>query len=149
MDPRRALRAGFEFPSAVPVPARLAARVSRPTTIAATHTAENVIHGYLGLGELPDAPIVGYLARSLSAFYAFVSAITLFVSFDIRRYCSFVKLWAILVILIGFVLLGIDIEAGMPMSWTLCEGAPTIATGLIVLWLQRKIDVVSHDHIEP
>lgn len=49
----------------------------------------NSIHGYLGLGKLPDAPIVGYLARSLSVFYAVVSAITLFVSFDIRRHRVF------------------------------------------------------------
>ena len=30
----------------------------------------NAIHDYMGLGELPDTPIVSYLARSLSAFYA-------------------------------------------------------------------------------
>ena len=99
----------------------------------------DAIHAYVGLGELPDAPIVSYLARSLSAFYAIVSAITLFISFDIRRYRSFLKLWAVIVIVTGFVLLGIDIEAGMPMSWTLCEGPPTIAIGLVVLWLQRWI----------
>lgn len=93
----------------------------------------------LNLGELPDAPIVSYLARSLSAFYAIVSTMTLFVSCDIRRYCSFVKLWAIIVTVTGFVLLGIDVTAGMPTSWTLGEGPPTIVVGLVVLWLQRQI----------
>ena len=109
----------------------------------------NAIHEYMGLGELPDAPIVSYLARSLSAFYAIVSTIILFISFDIRRYRSFVKLWAIIVIVTGFVLLGIDITAGMPTSWTLGEGPPTIVVGLVVLWLQRKITVKSDDHHEP
>ena len=99
----------------------------------------NAIHEYMGLGELPDAPIVSYLARSLSAFYAIVSTIILFISFDIRHYRSFVKLWAIIVIVTGFVLLGIDITAGMPISWTLGEGPPTIVVGLVVLWLQRHI----------
>ncbi|MCH7687985.1 MAG: hypothetical protein IH899_15115 [Planctomycetes bacterium] len=109
----------------------------------------NAIHEYMGLGELPDAPIVSYLARSLSAFYAIVSTITLFVSFDIRRYRSFVKLWAIIVIVTGFVLLGIDVTAGMLMSWTLGEGPPTIVVGLVVLWLQRKITVESDIHPSP
>jgi hypothetical protein len=109
----------------------------------------NAIHDIVGLGELPDAPIVSYLARSLSAFYAIVSTITLFVSCDIRRYRSFVKLWAIIVIVTGFVLLGIDIAAEMPTSWTASEGPPTIAIGLIVLWLQRKITVESDDHHDP
>ena len=99
----------------------------------------NAIHEYLGLGELPDAPIVSYLARSLSAFYAIVSTSILFISCDIRRYRSFVKLGAIIVIVTGFVLLGIDITAGMPMSWTLGEGPPTLAVGLVVLSLQRHI----------
>lgn len=30
----------------------------------------NAIHQWLGLATLPDAPVVGYLARSTSAFYA-------------------------------------------------------------------------------
>ncbi len=54
----------------------------------------NVIHDYMGLGELPDAPIVSYLARSLSLFYALFGAITVFVSFDVRRYWSFITLLA-------------------------------------------------------
>ncbi len=29
----------------------------------------NAIHDFMGLGELPNAPIVSYLARSLSAFF--------------------------------------------------------------------------------
>ena len=28
------------------------------------------IHRWMGMGELPNAPVVGYLARSASAFYA-------------------------------------------------------------------------------
>jgi len=86
---------------------------------------------------LPDAPIVSYFARSLSAFYAMMSTIILFISFDIRRYRSFAKLWAYLAIIAGFVLLGIDVTAVMPLSWTLTEGPPTIA--IVVLWLQRLI----------
>ena len=31
----------------------------------------NVTHQWLGMGTLPSEPIVGYLARSTSAFYTF------------------------------------------------------------------------------
>ncbi len=106
----------------------------------------NAIHELMGLGVLPDAPIVSYLARSLSAFYAIVATITLFISLDLWRDRAFVKLWAIIVIATGFVLLGIDVTTGMPMSWTASEGPPTIAVGLVVLWLRRKITVKSEDH---
>jgi len=109
----------------------------------------NAIHDYMGLGELPDAPIVSYLARSLSAFYAIVSTITLFISSDIRRHRSFVKLGAVIAIVTGFVLLGIDVTAGMPTSWTIGEGPPVIAVGLVVLWLQRQINVEFDDDHEP
>lgn len=105
----------------------------------------NAIHEYVGLGELPDTPIVSYLARSLSAFYAFVSAITLLISSDIRRYRSFVNLWAVLATLTGVALLGIDITAGMPTSWTFGEGPPTIVVGLVMLWLQGKITPDDHE----
>lgn len=101
----------------------------------------NAIHQFLGLGELPHAPIVDYLARSLSAFYAVMSAIILFVSCDVRRYRGLLKLWAILVIAVGCALLGIDLHAGLPLSWTISEGPPTIVVGLIVLWLQRNVVV--------
>jgi hypothetical protein len=109
----------------------------------------DAIHNFMGLGELPDAPIVSYLARSLSAFYAIVSALTLFVSFDIWRYRSYLRLWAIIVILTGFVLLGIDLTAGMPLSWTLSEGPPTVAVGVVVLILQRRIDVQTDESDKP
>ncbi len=101
----------------------------------------NTIHGHLGMGELPNAPIVDYLARSLSAFYAIVSVFTLFIARDIRRNRELLQLWTIMVIVIGLVLTGIDIAAGMPMSWTVLEGPPVVVVGVVVLWLQRRIVV--------
>ena len=100
----------------------------------------SIIHSYAGLGELPEGPIVAYLARSLSGFYAAFAAITLYISFDIRQYRGFVRLWGVLFVLMGCLLLGIDLVAGMPAPWTLLEGPPTIAVGIAVLWLQAAID---------
>ncbi len=99
----------------------------------------SAIHEYLGLGAMPEGPIVQYLARSLSAFYAVFSMIVLFVSLDVRKYRSLIKLMALIFLAMGLVLLGTDLSAGMPLSWTLTEGPPTIIVGLLVLWLQPKI----------
>ncbi len=103
----------------------------------------NACHEYMGLGTLPDEPIVSYLARSLSAFYAVQGTIALGISSDIRRYRPLVAMWAVLVTLMGAMMTWIDLTSGMPPSWTWSEGPPTIVVGLVVLWLQRKIKAAS------
>ncbi len=100
----------------------------------------NAIHGYLGLGELPDAPIVSYLARSLSMFYALFGAVMVFVSFDVRRYRALITLLAVASVIVGFTLFGIDYFSEMPFDWTLLEGPFTIIVGVAILWLQRIRD---------
>jgi hypothetical protein len=98
----------------------------------------NAIHDYVGLGELPNIPIVNYLARSLSVFYAMLGAFTLFISLDIQRYRPLVFLWAVMFSVLGCVLLCIDLIWSMPHVWTLSEGPPVIAVGIAVLWLHSK-----------
>lgn len=97
----------------------------------------SAMHAAAGLGELPDAPIVGYLARSLSAFYAFNGAIALYLSFDVPRFRPVIQLVAMLFTIMGFVLLGVDLFVGMPLLWTLGEVPATIAIGGVLLWLLR------------
>ncbi|MCB0315506.1 MAG: hypothetical protein KDH84_20010, partial [Calditrichaeota bacterium] len=46
----------------------------------------NEIHHGIGLGELPEAPVVGYLARSVSAFYALFGGLFLLLSLDVKRH---------------------------------------------------------------
>jgi hypothetical protein len=48
-------------------------------------------HRWLGLGEMPTAPVVEYLARSLSAFYAVMGALCLVVAADLERYWPLVR----------------------------------------------------------
>lgn len=97
----------------------------------------NTIHAGLGLGTLPDTPIVSYLARSLSMFYAVVGSVALLVSSNIRYYHSMVTMLGTLFIIVGTTLLGIDIVSRMPGSWTTFEGPFTILMGLAVLYLHR------------
>ena len=105
------------------------------------YTWMNAIHRFLGLGEMPDTPIVSYLARSLSMFYAMFGAITIFASLDVRRYRSLITLLAAISVIVGIALFGIDYAAGMPLHWTVVEGPFTIGVGVAILWLQRQSKV--------
>ena len=93
-------------------------------------------HQWSGLGEFPDAPIASYLARSASALYALHGAMVLYMSFDVRRYWSLIRLLASLALLHGVVLLGIDFAVGMPTWWLLLEGPAFAASGVLVLAAQ-------------
>ena len=61
----------------------------------------DTIHRRLGLGELPGAPIVEYLTRSLSLIYALLGALFLYMARDVRRYAPLVAFFAAVSILGG------------------------------------------------
>ena len=48
-------------------------------------------HRCLGLGEMPTGPVVEYLARSVSAFYALMGALCLVLTTDLERYRPLVR----------------------------------------------------------
>ena len=97
------------------------------------------IHRRLGLGELPNMPIMGYLTRSLSAMYALHGALVFFVSLDVRRYLPVVKCVFVLGILFGLGMLVLDQAVGMPRRWAYCEGPSIIILGGILLWLTSRV----------
>jgi hypothetical protein len=59
-------------------------------------------------------PVVEYLARSLSVFYAVTGALCLVLATDPERYRPLVRLLGAAFALTSVVLLGIDLAAGMP-----------------------------------
>ena len=93
-------------------------------------------HQWSGLGDFPDAPIAGYLARSASALYALHGLMVVYMSFDVRRYWPLIRFLAIIAVAHGVVMLGIDLAVGMPAWWSVLEGPAFSATGLIVLLAQ-------------
>src|SRR5215831_2229080 len=74
-------------------------------------------HCWLGLGEMPTGPVVEYLARSLSAFYALMGALCLVLTTDLERYRPLVRFLGAVFALMSVVLLGVDLAAGMPWWW--------------------------------
>ena len=96
-------------------------------------------HRWLGLGEFPRAPIVEYLARSVSALYGFHGVLLLVVSRDPGRHRAVVRYLAAMNVIFGLVITAIDVQAGMPPMWTLLEGPPVAVFGVVLALLSRSL----------
>ena len=95
-------------------------------------------HEKLGLGPFPDQPIVIYLARSTSLMYAVHGFLTFLVALNYDRYFDLVPVFGWLHFGMGLVMLGTDLNAGMPLLWTAAEGGPIAAAGLLIVWMWRN-----------
>lgn len=99
-------------------------------------------HERLGLGTFPAEPIVEYLARCTSVWYASYGLLLWFVSFDVESYARLIQFLSCVLIVQGIVIVGIDLAAGMPGWWTTFEGPCCSGLGAILLVLQRRgVDV--------
>jgi len=96
-------------------------------------------HRHLGLGPMPEGPIVEYLARSISGLYAAFGSMTLVVAYDVRRFGPLVTWWGATAVVFGGILFGVDQAAKMPPSWTWGEGPYLIFAGATVLLLERAM----------
>ncbi|HAK96306.1 MAG TPA: hypothetical protein DCM87_15265 [Planctomycetes bacterium] len=97
------------------------------------------IHEALGLGALPELPIVEYMARSLSAFYACYGALVLYLAFDVARYASLIRFLGALGLLFGAVMVWVDIASGLPPYWALGEGPFILVLGAALYVLAGKV----------
>ena len=97
------------------------------------------IHSWLGMGELPNAPVVMYLARSTSALYALGGGLMWALSFDPRRFAPVLSYLGTALALLGLFLLVFDWVEGMPWFWQLGEGPIDLGIGLVILWLTRRL----------
>jgi hypothetical protein len=94
-------------------------------------------HRWLGLGEMPAGPVVEYLARYLSAFYALVGALCLLLASDLGRYRPVVRFLGVAFALLGLIFLAVDVGAGLPWWWSASEGPGTVVFGVVVCFLAR------------
>lgn len=96
--------------------------------------AMDAAHRALGMGPLPSQPIVEYLARSTSAFYALLGVLLWALSFDVSRYRPLVRGTGLAFIALGVLLLWTDIGAGLPLFWQVAEGPINALFGIILVW---------------
>ena len=95
-------------------------------------------HEWLGLGTLPAGPIVPYLARSLSAFYAFFGGLCIVVSFDLRRHRATITYIGVTHVVFAAALAVIDLTAPLPWYWIAAEAPAALAFGTGILLLQGR-----------
>lgn len=107
------------------------------------HSWMDAIHRWLGMGELPDEPIVGYLARSTSAFYALLGGLFWVVSFDLHRHRMVLRYIGVAVVVFGVALFAVDLLERMPLWWSLCEGPFNTAFGIYILAQSCRLNTVS------
>lgn len=96
-------------------------------------------HRALGFGDWPQTPVFEYLARSIAALYGFHGGLLVLISGDPARHVTIVKYMAFMYIGFGLIVLAIDLDAGLPMWWTLAEGPPIAMTGVLMAVLSRSL----------
>ena len=96
-------------------------------------------HRWLGLGEFPESALVDYLTRSISILYGIHGGLLLILANDLRRYRKVVVYLATMGVVFGALMIGVDLHAGLPASWTLTEGPPLLAVSVVMLWLLRSV----------
>lgn len=92
-------------------------------------------HEAVGLGALPQGPIVGYLARSTSLLYGIHGAMLLVLAVDVGRYRALIRWYGRVIAVAGALLIGVDIAESMPIWWTVFEGAAVVGIGVVILTL--------------
>lgn len=93
----------------------------------------------LRLGEMPDAALFGYLARSASLLWAVHGVLVIALASDVLRYLPMIKLLGWLTIIMGVAFVGIDFYEGLPLWWSLSEGPIVLVMGTIYVSLARKL----------
>ena len=97
----------------------------------------DAVHRALGMGPLPNGPIIEYLARSTSAFYALLGALLWICSLDLPRYRPLVRGTGAAFVTLGALLFWTDFNAGLPWFWKAAEGPIDAFFGLVLVWAGR------------
>ena len=95
-------------------------------------------HERLGLDALPEAPIVEYLARSTSLFYAIFGVVLWLLARDVRRLGGTIAAVGMGIMGCGAILLTIDLRSGLPPWWIGLEGPFVVLIGVVMVALQRR-----------
>jgi hypothetical protein len=90
------------------------------------------VHEWGGLGPWPGGALLLYLARVVSILYGFYGMLTLYLSFDVRRYLPVIRFMALAGFPLAPVIFAVIWSAGLPTVWAVSEPASILA--LSALW---------------
>jgi hypothetical protein len=93
------------------------------------------MYAWLGLGEMPRAPVFDSLMRQVSFTYGLHGIALLFIASDVARYRPLVILSAVSYLLTAPVFIAIDVANGMPWYWIVNNGGACLLIGVILVAL--------------
>lgn len=102
-----------------------------------------ISHAWLGMGEMPDGPVLMYMIRQASYTYG-MHGISLWVlASDVIRFRKLVILNGIAFLLAGPIFFWIDYSTGMPWYWTVIDSLGCGFFGASLLWLNWRTRAIS------
>jgi hypothetical protein len=98
-----------------------------------------VLHSWLGLGEMPSGPIIMFMIRQASYAYGMHGVSLWVMATDVRRFQPLIIFNGISFLLAAFVFALIDYSAGIPAWWTVIDAFGCGSFGIVTLILSRYI----------
>jgi hypothetical protein len=98
-----------------------------------------VSHAWLGMGVMPDGPLIMFMIRQASYTYGMHGVSLWVLASDVVRFRKLVILNGIAYLLAGPIFFWIDYTTGMPWWWTLADSAGCEFNGLAILLLARML----------
>lgn len=93
----------------------------------------------IGMGPLPEAPVVLYLARHLSGVYAGFGVLMFVLATDVQRYRPVIITLALILAGLGLLLTAILIGLGLGRSWLMLDGLFACGFAVAAIWLARQL----------
>ena len=109
-----------------------------------------VSHTWLGLGEMPDGPILMFMIRQASFTYGMHGVSMWILASDVDRFRPLILFNGISFLLAGPVFFLIDYHSGMPWFWTISDAIGCSFFGAALLWLnwgKRYADAGPRDEV--
>jgi hypothetical protein len=95
-------------------------------------------HTWLGLGEMPGAPVLMFLIRQASYTYGVHGISLLVLASNVERFRPLIILNGVAFLIAGPVFVLIDYTSGMPWWWAVADPLSCFCFGAALLWLTRR-----------
>ena len=93
-----------------------------------------ISHEWLGLGQMPDGPVLMFLIRQASYTYGMHGIALWVLASDVKRFRPLIILNGIAYLLAAAVFAAIDYSTGMPLWWTISDLLGCFGLGAALLW---------------
>lgn len=95
-------------------------------------------HLWLGLGEMPDGPVINFMIRQASYVYGMHGVSLWILASDVVRFRPLVRFNGISFLLAAPIFFLIDYSAGIPLWWTVSDTLGCLFFGVALLWLDGR-----------